>query len=676
MKTITTLTLTALAISGALQAKEQSANKPVEVIEVQGQRNAPLTEVSVQTQKLLNVAGIDNDPLSAVFSLPGVVHSGGDHGGEPAIRGSSPEDNAFFIDNMPVDYIFHIFGDSIFNKNVVQDFSLHSAAFGSEYGNATGGVFDVKLRAPRNQDITTTVDASLLKTGIMVEGGLAEDHAFYISYRRSLIHLFLPEGEEEDGLTIFEAPQSDDYQAKYQWLIGNDHRLTFTALGANDIAGINISEASEEGRLDPDNVGDLEITTGFDSQSLVWDYFGDHSQVLNVVLAHSSESVVQNYGEGQYIRNDEEELNFRVAYQVDIGNDHILSTGGSVERVEADYSYDVIPYFCTDHDADCSAKKGERRQDKDVLTMVNSAFYIKDNWAVSANVELEIGARAEYNDYTEQSFVHPRLAAFWYVSDDLKITTKAGRYSRFPDIDTVLRKLGNPELDAPTATHYSLGADYQINDIWQTSIEVYHKDLEDMALSLDPETDIEQRRYSNDLSGTASGVEWVVKRERENGWYGWASVSWSQSERTDELTNITKDYHLDTPLLGNVVANYQLNERWDFGLRYTIRSGARYTPIIGLRENPDHPNRFLANYGELNAKTLPAYQRLDLQANYKTTIFSHPVEWQFALINALNSDNVSGYYYAAEEGDSLTNFKIEGEADIGMFPSIGLSTQF
>jgi len=51
----------------------------------------------------------------------------------------------------------------------------------------------------------TTVDLSMLKSGIMVEGSASENTAFYLSYRRSQIHLFLPEGEEDEGYIIFKA---------------------------------------------------------------------------------------------------------------------------------------------------------------------------------------------------------------------------------------------------------------------------------------------------------------------------------------------------------------------------------------------------------------------------------------------------------------------------------------
>lgn len=682
MKPIFKMTLLASLVSFSLNShanntndKKANTTDKTEVIEVTGQRNKPDTEVTEETAKLFKVAGIANDPLSAVFTLPGVVYAGGDAGGEPAIRGSSPQDNAFYIDNMPAGYIFHLFGDSIFNQNVVQDFALHPAAFGAEYGNATGGVFDVKLRAPRNQDIKTTIDVSLMKAGFMVEGGISEDHAFYMSYRKSLIHLFYAEGDEDEGLTVIKAPQSSDYQAKYQWLIGEDHRLTVTALGADDTGGLNISKASEEGRIDPDFVGDLRLKNGFNSQSIAWDSFGDNAQAFNLTLSHTKDTTNESFGAGQFVENDFTKLNLSSSYQREFGH-HKIVIGTEIEQGEANYSFDMIPFFCTDQDADCSLNRGERISDNDTLKTVNSSVYLTDIWNVTDTFDLELGLRAEHNDYTKQKFVHPRLAMNWYATDDLKVSIKAGQYNRFPDIETVLKKLGNPKLKSPKATHYALGADYKINDIWKTSIEVYQKSLGDLALSIDEDKDPNQLRYNNQLEGKAVGVEWVVKRELQDGWYGWASLSWSKSERTDLNTGVTTDYYLDTPLLGNAVVNYQLNDKWDFGARLTMRSGARYTPIVGLRDNPDHEGHFLPNYGTLNSKTLPVYSRLDLQANMKSTIYQHPVEWSFAILNVLGSENPSGYYYAAEEGDTLSSYKIEPEEGMGAFPSIGFKTSF
>jgi outer membrane receptor protein involved in Fe transport len=663
--------------SKAETAKDKSTEQEVEIIEVISRRNQANSEMTEQTEQLMNVAGIGNDPLSAVYSLPGIVYAGGDTG-SPAVRGSSPDDNAFYIDDMPVGYIFHLFGDSIFNENLIQDFSLHPAAFGSEYGNATGGVFDVQLRDPRQQDIETTIDLSMLKSGFMIEGETFEEQAFYLSYRRSQIHLFLPEGEEDEGYTIFKAPISEDYQGKYQWLIGDAHKLTLSASGASDTGGINISENSEAGKIDPDSIGDFKITTKFDSQNLSWQYYGDEQKIMQLVAGHTVNNTSQSFGKGQFIEIDEEVFHVRFSSQINWLEGHKLGFGIDYSKHDVDYSFDIIPYYCTENDADCNQNKGDRIQDVANLVDEDIAIYIHDIWQMSEDWQLTLGLRAERNDYTDQDFIHPRVALSWLATDNLTVKAKAGTYSRFPDIDTALRKLGNPQIKSPQATHYSLGFDYDVNGLWFTSIDIYHKELTELPRSIDehtPEADWESN-YTDDTSGDAQGIEWLVRRERESGWFGWASLSWSQSQRTDDLTNTTADYYLDTPLVANVVVNYELNERWDFGLRFTLRSGAKYTPIVGLRENPDYEDHFLPEYGELNAKTLPVYHRLDLEVNYKTTYWGYDAQWTWAVINAMAQENVSGYYYEPGDNDSLTEYNISGEEDIGIFPYVGLKMTF
>lgn len=658
---------------------EEVKKQDVETLEIRGARNQANDEMNVETRKLMKVAGLDNDPLAAVFSLPGVIYAGGDDGGEPAIRGSSPNDNAFYIDDIPVNYVFHLFGDSIFNENVIRDFALHPAGFGSQYSNATGGVFDVKLRDPKNQDLAATVNLGMLKTGFMVEGGITEDQAFYFTYRRSLIHLFINEGEEDEedpGFVIYQAPVSDDYQGKYQWLIGNNHKLTFTVAGASDSGAANIAAHAEEARADPDIIGDYEINDKFDSQSLSWQYFGNDLKIMHLTIGHSNEKERESFGAGQFINVDNDVYNARFLYQFNWIDDHQLIAGIDLDREETNYSYDAIIYFCTDHDRDCESKKGDRIQDTDKLVSNNYAAYFNDIWSLNDNWQLETGIRAEYNDYIKQRFIQPRLSLSWFATPALTLTAKAGEYSRFPDVNTVLKKIGNPALNAPTARHYSLGMNYQFADIWQTSFDVYHKDLKNLARSINDGEPNEDLRYSNDLSGDANGFEWLIRRDKRNGWYGWASVSWSQSERTDEFTNTTTEYYLDTPVIANLVVNYELNDRWDFGLKLSVRSGAKYTPIIGLRDNPDHPGHYLPVYGNLNSETLPAYRRLDLQANYKTTIFGNDAEWNFAILNVTGNRNVSGYYFAPDGNETPDNFIIDAQEGMGSFPAIGLKIHF
>ena len=101
-------------------------------VEVSAEADTPLNVVS--TEQLLKVPGAGNDPLRAIESLPGVVFSKGGEA-KPAIRGSSPDDNAYYIDLTPVGYLFHTDGSSILNDNVIESFTFIPGAFGAEYNN-------------------------------------------------------------------------------------------------------------------------------------------------------------------------------------------------------------------------------------------------------------------------------------------------------------------------------------------------------------------------------------------------------------------------------------------------------------------------------------------------------------------------------------------------------------
>mgnify|MGYP005992608815 FL=1 len=144
-----------------------------------------LTEIS--TKKLLRIPGAGNDPLRAIEALPGVTFSTG-RNAEPAVRGSSPDDNLYIIDFMPVANIFHFDGSSLLNDNVIQDFKLEAAAFDAQYNNATGAVIEANSRAPYTDRKQAVIDFSFLKAGILLETPITENSAAYLSVRQSLIH--------------------------------------------------------------------------------------------------------------------------------------------------------------------------------------------------------------------------------------------------------------------------------------------------------------------------------------------------------------------------------------------------------------------------------------------------------------------------------------------------------
>jgi len=164
------------------------------------------------------------------------------------------------------------------------------------------------------------------------------------------------------------------------------------------------------------------------------------------------------------------------------------------------------------------------------------------------------------------------MAMTWYFLPNVALTSSAGRYNRFADLETVLPELGNPKLYSPKVNHYTLGFKGDINDTWNWSVESYHKQLTDLPLALGENEPDAELRYTNQTEGTATGVDILLNRREQNDWYGWVSLSYRKSERTNLRTGDAVDYRLDTPLVFNMVGNVQLTENWTAGFRIILRA--------------------------------------------------------------------------------------------------------
>src|SRR5688572_3814412 len=370
---LTATVLTAVARAAAPAANASQAAPPAqEEVLVVGERDKAATEMKKETQQLLSIAGAATDPLQAIYSLPGVTFSSDDGlgGSEPVIRGSAPQDNAYFIDLIPVSYIFHVFGNSIFDPHIIRSFDLHPAAFSSKYGNATGGIIDVTLREPRNDSFTTTLHTSLLTAGALIETGIGERQALYATYRRSTMDVLLKEedveDEDEPGFTVDQLPISDDYQLKYSWQINDDNSLSFVAAGASDELAAAFAENHQEALRDPDFAGPASLEQGFDSQGLVWNWRGDGRELTSIV-SHIGEELSLIYGRDQHQKADSDRLLSRLLYKQALTDRHTLSTGLSLADIRYEIDFNAKLVLCNDLDPECSSVDAQYVAYRDTL---------------------------------------------------------------------------------------------------------------------------------------------------------------------------------------------------------------------------------------------------------------------------------------------------------------------
>jgi hypothetical protein len=665
----------------AAESEKTVRSDSLEAVIVTGarMRETPPSEPTVQTEKLLDVPGSFGDPLQSVYSLPGVVPTE-EIGGAPAVRGSGPEDNYFLTDFLPTGYLFHAFGFSIFNENLIRDFGIKNAGFGARYGRAIGAVFDVNLREPRQQPWTTTIDGSFLRVGAMIEGEITDSQAIYVSARESTIHLLLKAREdtikEEEDISFDQYPRARDLQAKYSWRVNDENRISFLVVGAYDATGVDFGEAADIALIDPGSAGQAKFERAFTSEALNWQY-DDGTNKVRTAVGHLRVSQELRFGQlGEFSNNDADRVTARTQYERAFGPSHEFAAGAEFQRAEFDYQTRVRYRSCSRFSPECEVDRGPITEADDSAVVNTTALFVEDRWSLTPEVALTFGLRGEHNDYLSESHLEPRLAAHWQFTPHWDLHAQWGQYHQSPRVQEVLPVFGNPELDMLEATHYVVGATHRIDQRWSWSIDTYYKDLGNIPVDV-PTAD----RFVNGATGEAYGIEFMLNKNRapyepgsHDRFYGWFTLGLAKTRRDNQVDDTSAVFDYDAPIVANLVVNYRWNRAWDAGLRWTFRSGMPYTPIIGNRENPDFADYYVPVYGELNSSRASPYHRLDLRIERQFVGNRLRGSVYVDIINAYARENGGAVEYKPIPNSS--SYELEEEDALPLLPSIGIKLVF
>jgi outer membrane receptor protein involved in Fe transport len=622
-------------------------------------KDDPLTEIS--TKKLIRVPGSGNDPLRAIEALPGVTFTTGRRA-EPAVRGSSPDDNRYIIDFMPVRNIFHFDGSSLLNDNVIKDFKLDAAAFDAQYNDATGAVIEANSRAPYTDRKQAVIDFSLLKAGILLETPISENSAAYFSVRQSLIHLYIENLLDDEDFQFTTVPEYYDYQAKYQLQLSGSDSLSVQALGTRDKAGLLFDDESDQVKRDPGLSGGVEFNSYFHSQGLVLENTLSETTQLKTGFSHMLSDFSLGLGLDNSIKATSNNYTLRAHLTANINLDHTLRTGIDILERHIDFKGDFTAPACDEFRPDCRlVDSRERIVERDNLKIYNYDIFVADDWFFSPTLTLTPGLLWSYDDYSEQTFIQGKFKLRWEFMDYWWLNSAWGQYHKFTDnFGEVAKGFGNPDLKQSTADHYTLGLEHQIDESSLIKVDTYYKTFDDLSISRQdkdsvyPElTDEEYRslpRYSNDADGDAYGFELFINKSFSEGWYGWLSAAYSETRRYNKLTGEDFKYQYDQPWIVNLVSSHELNKDWTIGFKWRYQSGQLITPVIGTSPstNPDFTELVDPIYGSLNSQRLADSHKLDVRLDRNYQYKTWNMDLYVEALNLYNQDNVTGYDYNAD----------------------------
>ncbi len=335
-------------------------------IEVIAERSPDrVAKTAISGRQLGRIAGSGGDPMAGLQALPGVATP--PFGNAPAVRGSAPGDNAYYVDSLPARHIFHAVGISVFDDDLVRDFNLYSAAFPPHYRNVTGAVIDVALRDPRRDRLHGKAEAGLLSASASLEGPVNDRQSFLFSVRRSFADLLVKQVEDK-GITV-QLPVYHDYQAKYLWDLGESGKLTFHLLGATDSVRLNVGNGSDLAAQQPVLVGDLVFDQRDTMQAATWDSLLAGEIYNKLSVQHYSSDAANSVGNAGRLSLQQDGWQLHEQMTLPHGAADELTVSGNLEQIRVTVDANLKNATCTQFNPACDLTSAQQVQLQDSYSL-------------------------------------------------------------------------------------------------------------------------------------------------------------------------------------------------------------------------------------------------------------------------------------------------------------------
>ncbi|MEL7448016.1 MAG: TonB-dependent receptor [Pseudomonadota bacterium] len=657
--------------AGALAAEQDSAvdDEDMENIVVTGSK-LPETPLGLylDAEMLTGIPGVNDDPLQAIITLPGVAVNNDFQGGV-AVRGTRPVDNTYRIDFMQVGYLFHFGTGSVVDGDVVEGFSFLPAGYSARFGDVIGGAVDVRTRDPASDKVGGLLDVNLVHAGALFEGPISDTQRAYFSGRVSYYDLILEpfieniNDQEEDDVDLVQLPKFYDYRGRYQVDVGDTSRLDFFLDGSSDEVELLFRDESTEVMQDPALAGAHRFALEYHRQAVVFGMdararSGLERPPVEVGFARNQTTFTARLGGAGDVNTVVTDNSLRAEATLPALGVHEFSVGTTLSYFDVDYDVVLRDAGCTEFEVDCRFTDAEEVTTRDRLQFSRARVFVDDTLSLGERLRVTLGVALTADDYLERSAVEPRAAVTWQWRPRTTLMMAAGRYHQLPAFEYIEETLGNPSLQYLEADHFVVGVEHLLANGWQVKADVYRKDSRNLV------TANELTRYDNRGEGEAVGAELMLRGHFGPRWLGWASLSYAKAERRDLDTGRTFDFAFDQPVIASLVAKFQMNERLSFSGKAWYHSGAPHSPILGGIPDPDNEGAFLPVYGEVNSERLPSYFRLDLRADWTLEKWNDALLY-FEIQNATNHRNVSDYEYEADYSSR------EPVTQVPLFVSVG-----
>lgn len=610
-------------------------------------------DIPVENIKKLPAIFGEIDILKTIQLLPGVLSSGEGNAGF-YVRGGGPDQNLVLLDEAVVYNSGHMLGFfSVFNADALKNTTLIKGSMPANFGGRLSSVLDIQMKEGNNQHFEAEGGVGVISSRLTLQGPIEKNKSsFIVSGRRTyILDLVQPalKGTNFEGTNYY----FYDLNTKINYTFSDKNRLYFSGYFGNDVLQFR----------QPVRDFAFDLPYGNKTATLRWNHLFNEKMFMNISAVYNDYQFQFNGGQDDFVFklfSGVKDWNLKADFENYPNTIHTLKYG-------VNYTYHTL----TPNTASATNGQVEFNTTFKPKYANESAIYFLDDMKLNSKWAINTGLRfsmfQQVGPYTSKltgknfgrfetaktyTGLEPRLSINYKAANDLSIKSGVAITTQYLHLVSNSSSTLPADVWVPSTeivkpqrgVQYALGLFKNFkNDTYETSFEVYYKDLKNQIDYAD--------NYVNDISkevedafvfgkGRAYGAEFFLKKAKGklNGWIGYTL---SRSERSFEAIEGGRWYPAvyDRTHDVSVVVNYKPSKKWDFGAVFIYGTGKLFTPVRGFFFVEQNINLF---YGPRNSSRLDDYHRMDISATYTPKPDSKKKwkgSWNFSIYNVYNRKN-------------------------------------
>jgi outer membrane receptor for ferrienterochelin and colicin len=534
----------------------------------------PGSQRQFNTEELRRDAGSAGDVSRALYNVPGVAKAD-EEANDLIVRGGSPVENGFYIDNIFIPNINHFpqWGASggninMLNMHFIERLDIFTGGFDASFGNRLSSIIDIGYREGNRENFNGQVNVSIIGFGAQAEGPFSNKKgSFMISGYRSYLDIvsqFLGSDNPSDYY---------DIQGKIVYDIDGANRLSFLTVNGYSETKEDRQEEMESGASNYSWERFTVSTVGLNWRH-VWGGrgFSDTSLSYSFMKGKDDGWHVADDSSAYYFNYRDQWVTLRNTNQIHLGTFHQLKFG-----MEAQYNR----FFC--HNFDDESPKNFKGTYS--AAFASYMVYPFDNFSFST------GLRLDYFPFSNRFHVSPRLSFNWVLTKRFSIDGAYGMFHQQMPLFLLKQNPENVNLNEMSARHLVLGFKYLLFPDTQATLEIYDKQYDHFPMSslapyyfLIDDINGDDAMFNNwgrlvdEGKAYARGVEFSIQKKLAKNLYGLVSLTYYRARYRD-LMGVWQNRLHDNRFIICLSGGYKPSKNWELSARWTWMGGKAYSPV-------------------------------------------------------------------------------------------------